>query len=190
MKQNSLKSLVAPLEALLRLLSNKDIKNIIIGGIAASIFGKPRFTADIDTLVLLPEEKLKDFLNKAGEYGLFPRIKNPIKFAQEKRVILLKHKVSGINIDVSLGILPFEIEALNRARIFKIGKLNINLPTPEDLIIMKAVAHRPIDMEDIRSILEINSNLDFKRIRYWVKEFAKVLEMPEIFNDLKKLLHR
>jgi hypothetical protein len=55
---------------------------------------------------------------------------------------------------------------------------------------MKAVAHRPIDLEDIRSILEVNPNVDLKRIRYWVKEFAKTLEMPEIWNDLKKLLPR
>ncbi len=53
---------------------------------------------------------------------------------------------------------------------------------------MKAVAHRPIDMEDIRSVLEANPHLDFKRIKHWVEEFARVLEMPEIFADLEKLL--
>ena len=86
--------------------------------------------------------------------------------------------------------LPLETEVLNRARPFKIRNIDLYLPTPEDLIIMKAVAHRPQDLEDIRSILEVNLNIDFKRIKYWIKEFAKVLEMPEIFEDFKKLLLR
>ncbi len=190
MHQNKTKSLIGPLEALLNFLSDTDTKSIIIGGIAASLLGKARFTADIDSLIFLPEEKIENFLKKAPEYGLLPRIRNAPEFARKTRVLLLKHQASGVNIDLSLGFLPFEIEASNRARILKVGKLKLSLPTPEDLIIMKAVAHRPIDMEDIRSILEVNPNLDFKRIKHWVKEFAEVLEMPEIFDNLKKLLPR
>jgi len=53
---------------------------------------------------------------------------------------------------------------------------------------MKAVAHRAIDMQDIRSILEVNPHLDFRRIKYWVKEFVKVLGRPEILDDLVRLL--
>ena len=190
MHQNKIKSLIGPLEALLNFLSDTNTKSIIIGGIAASLLGKVRFTADIDSLIFLPEEKIENFLKKAAKYGLLPRIKNAPEFARKTRVLLLKHQASGVNIDLSLGLLPFEIEASNRARIFKVGKLKLSLPTPEDLIIMKAVAHRPIDLEDIRSILEINPNLDLKRIKYWVQQFAKILESPEIWTDLKKLLPR
>lgn len=164
------------------------VKNLIIGGIAASMLGKVRFTADIDGLILLPEEKLEKFLKKANRYGISARVTNAIEFAKKNRVLLLKHISSGINIDLSLALLPFEIESLKRGKIFKIEKLAFRLPTPEDLIIMKAVAHRPIDLEDIRAILETNPGLDFKRIKYWVREFAKILEMPEIFDDFKKQL--
>ena len=186
--QNKIRSLLGPLEALLNFLSSAGVRNLIIGGIAASLLGKPRFTADIDGLIFLPKGDVENFLKKAANYGLFPRIKRAAEFAQRSRVVLLKHKGSGVNIDLSLGSLPFEVEALGRGKVFKKGELKFRLPTPEDLIIMKAVAHRPIDMEDIRCILEVNPSLDFKRIKYWVKEFAKVLEMPEIFDDLKKLL--
>jgi len=43
------------------------------------------------------------------------------------------------------------------------------LPTPEDLIILKAVAHRPKDMEDIRILADKYPNLDTARIEQWVK---------------------
>ena len=188
MDRNKTKSLQNSLKALLDFLSDANVKNLIIGGIAASLIGKARFTADIDGLIFLPRDDIENFLKKAAKYGLSPRIKNVIEFAQRNRVILLKHEAGGTDIDLSLGCLPFEVEALNRGKLFKAGGLTFRLPTPEDLIIMKAVAHRPIDLEDIRSILDANPNLDFKRIKYWVKEFAKVLEMPEMFGDMKKLL--
>ena len=188
MSQNKIKSLQGALQALVSLFSDACVKNLIIGGIAASMLGKARFTADIDALILLLDDKIENFLKKASKYGISARATNAVEFASKNRVLLLKHKPSGINIDLSLAFLPFEIESLKRGKVFKIGKLSFRLPAPEDLIIMKAVAHRPIDLEDIKSILEKNPTLNFKRIKYWVREFAKVLEMPEIFDDLKKLL--
>jgi hypothetical protein len=66
--------------------------------------------------------------------------------------------------------------------------LHIPLPTPEDLIIMKMVAHRPQDMIDVKTILQTYPKLDRKRVQKWVKEFSKTLENPDILTDLKKLL--
>jgi hypothetical protein len=62
------------------------------------------------------------------------------------------------------------------------------LPSPEDLIIFKAVAHRPKDLVDIQAIVENYSNLDRDRIRMWVKEFAEVLDMPELWDDIDELI--
>lgn len=53
---------------------------------------------------------------------------------------------------------------------------------------MKSVAHRLQDMADIDMVLDCNPGLNTKRIRRWVKEFARVLEIPEILKDLEKLL--
>lgn len=53
---------------------------------------------------------------------------------------------------------------------------------------MKAVAHRPIDLADIQSILDAHPDMDLGRIRNWVKEFSTALEMPEIYDDLERIL--
>ena len=42
-------------------------------------------------------------------------------------------------------------------------------PTPEDFIIMKAVDHRPLDLEDIRNVIAVHPDLDVGRIERWVK---------------------
>jgi hypothetical protein len=53
---------------------------------------------------------------------------------------------------------------------------------------MKAVAHRQKDLLDIESIVDIHPKLNLKRIRKWVNGFSEVLEMPEISDDLEKIL--
>ncbi|MCC7201701.1 MAG: hypothetical protein IT393_03410 [Nitrospirae bacterium] len=52
----------------------------------------------------------------------------------------------------------------------------------------EAVAHRPVDMADIQSLIDAHEDMDFSRIRQWVREFSSVLEMPEIYTDLEKIL--
>ncbi|MEK7831855.1 MAG: nucleotidyltransferase, partial [Acidobacteriota bacterium] len=90
----------------------------------------------------------------------------------------------------SCGALPFEEEMIARAKELVIGSVRIKVASPEDLIITKAVAHRPRDIADIEAILNIQPNLDFERIRFWVSQFAEALEMPELMEDLEKLLSR
>ncbi|MEW6405187.1 MAG: hypothetical protein AB1649_25620 [Chloroflexota bacterium] len=47
------KPLLAPLSAIQRLLDHFKGQGVIIGGIAASLLGTPRLTADVDALILL-----------------------------------------------------------------------------------------------------------------------------------------
>ncbi|MGB8983188.1 MAG: hypothetical protein WCC12_15035 [Anaerolineales bacterium] len=64
----------------------------------------------------------------------------------------------------------------------------MRLPTPEDLVILKAIAHRPKDLLDIREIVLNNPNLDLARIERWVKDFAQLLETPELWGQIEKIL--
>jgi hypothetical protein len=71
-----------------------------------------------------------------------------------------------------------------------IGTLTLPLPTPENLLIMKAIAHRPQDMADVQAILAAHPKIDLRRVRRWVKEFSKALDATDIIDDLEKLIRR
>lgn len=111
-----------------------------------------------------------------------------LEFAKQSRVLLLRHTGSAVSADISCGSLPFEKEMIERSYTLDIGGYSLRVPTPEDLIITKAVAHRPKDLVDIESILSVNPSLDLERIRYWMRQFADVLETPELLESLEKLL--
>ena len=77
-----------------------------------------------------------------------------------------------------------ENEIVKRSQSLSLGGVQLRLPTPEDLIILKAVAHRPKDLLDIESVLATQPTLDKEYIRTWVQQFAEALEMPELWDDL------
>lgn len=187
-KPRELNPLLEPLSVLQRLFKKTKCQGMIIGGVAASLLGKPRFTADVDALILVKDEEIPSLLKEAKQLGFKARLKNPVEFARKNRVLLLKHVETGIDVDLSLGLLPFEREAIRRSKQIKIGNITFNLPTAEDLIIFKAVAHRPRDIEDIAEIIKIHTKVDKAYIKKVVKEFAHVLEMPEIWSDVENVI--
>jgi len=185
-----LEPLFAPLAALQNLIEAFDNRGIVIGGVAVSILGKPRLTADADAMFLLPAKKIPELIEQASREGIVPRIPDVEEFARRNRVVLLRHEESGVDIDISLGLLPFEVEAVERSREYDTGSLTVRLPTPEDLIILKAVAHRPKDMTDIATVLNAHDDLDTERIIFWVQQFAELLEIPEVLTELEDIIRR
>jgi hypothetical protein len=185
-----LKFLATPLEQLVRLFSELGKPGVILGGVAAGVWGKARATGDVDGVILADDEDFPKLLELAAQFGLTSRKEHPIEFAKKSKIFLFTHVPSGVNVDLAIGMTPFEREAIERAKIVAWRGLSIPIMSPEDLIIAKAVARRTIDLADIEWILKIQQNLDIKRIRYWVKQFAEVLEAPEIYDTIDDLLKK
>ncbi len=173
---------------LVQWLEAGSVPYTIIGGLSVSIVSQPRPTIDVDLVVWLDPESWPAFLESAKQYGIQARSEDALEFARQRRVLLLQHRESGIGIDVSFGALPFEDEMIKRSRIVSLGNVTFRVATPEDLIIMKMIAHREKDLRDIENIVRVCPRLDFDRIRYWVHEFALVLENPGLELELSKLL--
>jgi len=185
--QKGMEPFRAAIEAVQHLLEKFDNRGVIIGGIAVGLLGRPRFTEDVDAMFLLSTKDIPKFLEAANAEGIQARIPNAEEFARQSRVLLLKHAPSNTNIDISLGVLPFEEEMVARGSVQSTATLSVRLPTPEDLIIMKAIAHRPKDLEDIRTIIDKHPKLDVDRIKQWIKSFAEVLESPNLWIDIEKM---
>jgi predicted nucleotidyltransferase len=178
----------ATIESLNRLLEKHNYQGVIIGGVAVGLLGKPRFTADVDAVFLLSIIDVPKFLESAKSENIEPRVNNIQEFAKKNRVLPLIHTATDTEIDISMGIMPFEVELIERASEKSFSALSVRLPTPEDLIIMKAVAHRPKDLEDIRTIVDKNPDIDTKRIKKWVTDFAEVLEKPDLWKQIEEIL--
>ena len=162
----------------------------IIGGVAASILGRPRLTEDVDVLVLLEREGWSSFLAAGQAFGFVPRIDDALGFAEESRVLLVSHRPSGTPIDVVLGALALEEEIVRGAARIEIAGVAISLPTPESIVVMKAIAQRSRDVADVEGILETHAHLDIDWIRAWLTEFDRALDRTDLLAEFERTVAR
>jgi len=182
------KGLLRVLASLTEWFKDQQVSYAVIGGAAIGFLAQPRATQDIDVVTWLDLSETAGFVESGGRFGFVPRISDPIEFALKSRFLLLQHNQTKIDVDISLGALPFEREMIERAIEFTTPELTVQVATPEDLIITKAVAHRRRDLLDIDNLVSVYPKLDLARIRHWVGQFATVLESPELVSDLENLL--
>ncbi len=173
-----------------KLLKRLKIPYIVTGGIAVLIWGRPRFTADIDIVLELQPDKINNLeralleLSKAG-YIDKEAIKQALKRHGEFNFI---DGETGIKVDFWIFKKkdPFDVSRLrNKATKTILGE-KVYFTSPEDLILIKLKWHKETQsdrhLEDIESILKISGNkLDKKYLRQW----AKRLKVSEILKRFK-----
>ena len=169
-------------------LEAAGVRAMVVGGVAASILGRPRATRDIDALAVVPDGQWDRLLESAKAHGILPRIENPLEFARRTRVLLLRHTESAVDIDVILGALPFEADAVSRATVHDLSGVRVRLPQVEDLLIMKAIAHRPQDLRDIEGLLDMYPDASVESVRRFVQEFAIAAELLDLPVEFERLL--
>ncbi len=188
MSTNPIDPLSAPINAVDSLIQSFDNKGIVIGGVAATFLGTPRMTADVDALIMMGHADIPRLITRANALGLVERLPDTEDFALRSNMILLRHEESGVDVDIAIGQLPFEEEAVQRAKVYQTEHVRLRLPSPEDLIILKLAAFRPKDRIDIESIIELHPDLDRDRIVEWGRKFSQLLERPEMMEYLLRKL--
>lgn len=183
-------SLLGALEALTTVLQHAGVPCVIVGGIAASLLGRPRFTRDIDALVDVDEARWPAIIEAGRPAGIRPRIDDVLDFARRSRVLLLRHEPSQIEIDVILSGLPFERSVVASGQPRSLRNIVVRLPRVEDLMIMKAVAQRPQDLLDLEGLIEAHPAADLSRVRRWVAEFSVAATMPSLLDELDRAIAR
>ena len=103
--------------AALRLQDDWEIRGIkfcFIGGLAVQHWGEPRMTHDVDASVWTDFGNERPMIGKLLE-NLSSRIEDATGFALINRVLLAQESF-GVNVDISLAALPFELELINRSQ--------------------------------------------------------------------------
>lgn len=164
-------------------------KGMIIGGVAVIALGHSRATTDIDATLRIPVQQLAELVERFADKGIVPRIPDALEFAQTRHVLLMRHRGSQIDVDVTVALLPFEEEALAHRQSVDFAGVQIAIPRPEDLVIYKMVAARPQDVQDAEALLlRYRDQMDLARVRRIVGEFAEVLERPELVQELERVI--
>ncbi len=162
---------------------------VIVGGVALNLLGRPRPTENVDAVVL-HDGSLESLVRAFRVAGLEGRIRDLIPFARRARSLLLRHRATGVEVDVSLGILVFEIDAVENRAVRNVGDALLPVPAIEDLVVLKAIANRPKDLDDVRALLAAHPDLDPRRALRKVREFARFIGAPQIYAEFERACRR
>jgi hypothetical protein len=155
-----------------------------IGGLAVQRWGEPRLTLDADLTLITGFGGEASFVDAlARQFQL--RREDGREFALRHRVVLLSAG-DDVPVDISLGALPFEERAVDRASAWDadVGA-TITTCCAEDLIVFKAFAGRERDWLDIEGVaVRQGGKLDEALI--WL-EVEPLLALKEATEDAERL---
>lgn len=173
-----------------KILRELKIPYIITGGMAVLIWGRPRFTADIDIVVELKIENVDSLTAALLALGKASYIdKNMIKDALDHGgEFNFIHGNTGIKVDFwVLQKKPFESSRLKRRIAKNILDEKVYFISPEDLILSKLEWYEQTNssrhLEDVESILKISSKkLDMEYLKQWAKKLGVLEILKELIN--------
>ncbi|HUH03450.1 MAG TPA: nucleotidyl transferase AbiEii/AbiGii toxin family protein [Kofleriaceae bacterium] len=150
-----------PLQLLGDILADNGLSAALIGGHAVNAWAEPRFTADIDITVAADAdaiERVRQDLLARG-YRIVREVGAELPSGPD--FLRLVRGSDDPPIDLQIAKTSFQEEVIRRARP---GRPPI--ATPEDLIVLKLIAHRPKDLLDLRNLILLN-DLDWDYIEGW-----------------------
>ncbi|MBI3443029.1 MAG: nucleotidyl transferase AbiEii/AbiGii toxin family protein [Candidatus Sungbacteria bacterium] len=172
-----------------QILEQLDIPYAITGGMAVFVWARPRFTADIDIIILMAQRhiaSLAEALQTLSEASY-------IDTAMMQRALERRGEfnfidgVTGVKVDFFvIEGMPFDRSQLNRRMPQDILGNPVYFVSPEDLILSKLLwfqsGESAKQYEDIKSILRMQPKLDWKYLRKW----AMIHKTTDILNRLQE----
>ena len=137
-----------------KLLESHNLAFALIGGLASSIRGRLRVTADIDLVVDCEVPAAISLLGELDNESFRPFVEEAETSIRQFYILPLEDVASGTPIDLAIGASGFEKLIVQRAS--KPQGYPIPVATAEDLLLMKLMAGRPQDQSDIQGVLSTN----------------------------------
>lgn len=138
-------------EEVIEALNNSQIKYLIIGGLAVNLYGVHRLTRDLDLMIEVSEETIKEFAHIMKGLG-YSTPAPPEKWMKITALSFFHESEEYKQVDLFIkNPIDFE-EAYKRRKTFKINDIPFPCISEEDLITMKEKSGRDRDLIDTGSL--------------------------------------
>lgn len=165
----------------------------VFGAQAALIHGAARFTADLDVTVRLRDD---DAFNQSALVNALVAAGFQLRaagdaFLEQTRVLPALHTATGMPVDIVLAGPGLEELFLERAEFHDLEGLRVPVARAEDIVVMKILAERPKDLEDVAAILAAHPGaLDLGLVRSTLRLLEEALGQSDLLPALERALDR
>jgi len=171
------------LELFVARLEDAGVHHLVTGSVAATLYGEPRATHDIDLVVALSASEapaLTAAFPEADFYVPPPEVIRAEARRDSRGHFNIIHHASGLKADIHAW-------AFSRARHYRMGDLDVHVAPPEYVIVRKLEFYREggsrKHLRDIRSMLDVSPDLiDVDTIEDWVRRRGLVEAWSEARN--------
>ena len=168
------KPLQTTLADVIRFLDERQVSYAMSGGLAASLRGEPRVTADVDLVLGVDVDRALELVVNLQGTPFQPLFSGVEEVVRKAFILPLRHTVTGVKVDMAIGLSGFERLVIARAEQTRVADCEVALATAEDLVVMKLLAGRPRDLQDVHGIAMVQGEgLDWE---YCLKTAAALEE--------------
>ena len=169
-------------------LNRLKIDYIITGGIAVSVWGNPRHTADVDIVVEIDSVKsIQDLIKDLKKIfpKSYPDVEMAIDAFRRKSEFNIIESGYGLKADFFISDKSeYKMSEIKRGRQRKIDNKIIRFISPEDLIISKLIwfkeSQSTRQLEDISSVMDVQKKLDRTYLNKWIEKLDLQEEWQKI----------
>ncbi len=158
----------------------KRVPYALIGAWALAVWGRPRATTDVDFLVMVNEESLRDLSRRMALAGM------EVDEAWSEWNLMLRRsqirlQFRGVAVDILRPLDVHDREIFRRRLKKRMEDRYYWFVSPEDLILQKLKVGRPRDFEDALCVLERSGNkLNRAYLRRWARRLGVLGELDYI----------
>jgi hypothetical protein len=183
-----LPGVLAAAEEVEQLCQQQGWRFCFIGGVAVQRWGEPRLTQDVDLTLMAGFGREEAYVD-ACLSQLRPRRGDAREFALKYRVLLVR-TVSGVDVDIALGGLPFEERSIQRSSTWTWDATHaLTTCSAEDLVTHKSFAGRDLDWSDVERVLtRQHGKLDLGLIRVELKPLLDLKGEGQAMDRLERMI--
>lgn len=158
--------------SLLESLADTGLEFVIVGGVAARLYGSSRVTHDIDVVPRIETETWAQAIDALWRAGARPRIPEPLERVRDATIVsrwvvekgmlalTLRSPDGAIEVDLLVGKSAQFAELDRRATRVELDRRIYRVAHIDDLIEMKLEAGRPQDLLDVEALRAIRKRIE------------------------------
>lgn len=154
----------------------------LFGAQAVALHGVPRITADVDVTVEPPEGGVAPLLKRLAKAGFeLQPVGDVASFIAQTRVLPFVHRGTRTSFDLVLSGPGLEEAIHQRAVRRKLGRSELWLIDLNDLLVLKMLAARPKDLEDVAALVRAGAKqLDPSLVIERLRELERALDVSDL----------
>jgi hypothetical protein len=179
-----MKGLAETLRDFVSLFDRLGLPYAVMGGLAVRVYGIPRPTYDVDFTVAIARERLAELYRAITDAGYtVPEQYESGWIDQVAGMPVVKSRFyfegTAVDVDIFIAESAYQESLMSRRARHKLDDWLVWLVSPEDLILLKLIAHRPRDLADVGDVLFMQGQLDETYLRRWAASLGVAAGLEE-----------